>query len=170
MIKITQCIFNLKYIKAFSYSADHNPFLTELTGEEVLQIIGTLRRIRQDTLDEYIASIGDNFGMTIEMEQPIKEYSFVLVKKLCMAAALLGNFQVCNAVVSIILWTCSNSEIYNFAIKFAILFLGSAAGQPYASPGSEIQKIHNRENKRPDGERMYYYLGFSWVCFLILLL
>lgn len=83
-----------QYIKAFSYSPDRNPFLGELTGEEVLHLMGTLRGMSFEAIEELVAHWGDNLSMSIEMEQLIKTYSFVQVKKLCIAVAMLGKFEV----------------------------------------------------------------------------
>ncbi|ODM99772.1 ATP-binding cassette sub-family A member 3, partial [Orchesella cincta] len=83
-----------KYISHVSYCPDHNPFLCEMSGQEVLELIGTCRKIPTDVLDKFIDHYTSNLGFKNEIELPIRGYSSVHAKKLSVATALLGKFEV----------------------------------------------------------------------------
>ncbi|CAL8127124.1 unnamed protein product [Orchesella dallaii] len=68
--------------------------ISELSGLEVLELIGSLRKIPPDTLDSLTEYYTANLGFKNEIELPISGYSHVHAKKLSVAAALLGKFEV----------------------------------------------------------------------------
>lgn len=76
------------------YCPEDIPFLPELTGHEILNLIGVMRRIPQEQLDAFITNLSLRLLFLHDLETQIKNYSNVSARKLAAAVAMLGNPEV----------------------------------------------------------------------------
>jgi ABC-2 type transport system ATP-binding protein len=79
-----------KYIRQLGYCPDKSPFLEELSGLEILRLVGTLRKIPSEVLDSLITNLSLRLLFIHDLESRVFTYNMVSQKKLSAAAAMLG--------------------------------------------------------------------------------
>lgn len=80
-----------KYIRKFGYCPYESPFLKELTGQEVIKLIGTLRRIPRQVLEGLITNLSLKLLFLHDLDNVISTYSANSVRKLSAAVAMIGD-------------------------------------------------------------------------------
>jgi ABC-type multidrug transport system ATPase subunit len=79
------------YTRQFGYCPYHSPFLKELTGQEVITLIGTLRRIPPDVLDGLVTNLSLRLLFLQDLDNFISTYSPNAVRKLSAAVSMIGD-------------------------------------------------------------------------------
>lgn len=79
-----------KYIRRFGYCPADSPFLAELTGQEVIQLIGTLRRTPGPVLEGIITNLSLRLLFLHDLDNFIRSYSTNSVRKLSAAVAMVS--------------------------------------------------------------------------------
>jgi ABC-type multidrug transport system ATPase subunit len=62
-----------------------------MTGQEVIKLIGTLRRIPGEELDKMIANLSIRLYFLHDLDNQIKSYNNNSVRKLAAAVAMIGK-------------------------------------------------------------------------------
>ena len=84
----------LTYKSGLGYVPEEPHLYTYLTGPEYLQLVGRLRRIPDDRLDEKIERFLDLLGLWDDRYQTLSSYSKGMRQKILIAAAVLHNPRV----------------------------------------------------------------------------
>jgi ABC-2 type transport system ATP-binding protein len=87
--KITDDI--VAYKEKLGYVPEQSELYPHLSGLEYLQLVGRLRRIREESLNKKIDGLMEQFGLSVDMHLPISNYSKGMRQKVLIASALLHN-------------------------------------------------------------------------------
>lgn len=79
------------YKSRIGYIPEHGEIYPHLSGQEYLQLIGRLRRIREEILDKKIYGLMELLGMGSDMFIAMNAYSKGMKQKILIAAALLHD-------------------------------------------------------------------------------
>ena len=79
------------YKHKIGYVPEQSELYPHLTGREYLQLVGRLRQIQENILDNKINGLMEQFGLSVDMYLPISNYSRGMRQKILIAAALLHN-------------------------------------------------------------------------------
>lgn len=87
--KITDDLVNYK--KEIGYVPEQSELYSHLSGKEYLQLVGRLRQMPEEELNEKIDGLMEQFGLSVDMYLPISNYSKGMKQKVLIAAALMHN-------------------------------------------------------------------------------
>ena len=79
------------YKEKLGYVPEQSELYPHLSGMEYLQLVGRLRRIREESLNKKIEGLMEQFGLSVDMHLPISNYSKGMRQKVLIASALLHN-------------------------------------------------------------------------------
>jgi ABC-2 type transport system ATP-binding protein len=79
------------YKHKIGYVPEQSELYPHLTGQEYLQLVGRLRQIQENILDDKIIGLMEQLGLSVDMYLPISNYSRGMRQKVLIAAALLHN-------------------------------------------------------------------------------
>ena len=79
------------YKEKLGYVPEQSELYPHLSGLEYLQLVGRLRRIREESLNKKIDGLMEQFGLSVDMHLPISNYSKGMRQKVLIASALLHN-------------------------------------------------------------------------------
>jgi ABC-2 type transport system ATP-binding protein len=79
------------YKEKLGYVPEQSELYPHLSGLEYLQLVGRLRRIREESLNKKIEGLMEQFGLSVDMHLPISNYSKGMRQKVLIASALLHN-------------------------------------------------------------------------------
>jgi len=81
----------VEYKKRIGYLPEQSEIYPHLSGGEYLQLVGRLRRIPEEQLEEKINGLMTQFGLSVDMHLPMSSYSKGMKQKVLIAATLLHN-------------------------------------------------------------------------------
>lgn len=81
----------MEYKKKVGYLPEQGEIYTHLSGGEYLQLVGRLRRMPEDVLNDKINGLMTLLGLGVDMHLPMSAYSKGMKQKVMIAAALLHN-------------------------------------------------------------------------------
>jgi ABC-2 type transport system ATP-binding protein len=81
----------VQYKEQIGYVPEQSDLYEHLSGEEYLQLVGRLRRIREKLLEQKINGLMEQLGLGVDMYIPISSYSKGMKQKVLIAGALLHN-------------------------------------------------------------------------------
>jgi ABC-2 type transport system ATP-binding protein len=79
------------YKKRIGYIPEQAEVYTHLSGREYLQLVGRLRLMPEKKLAEKIDRLMEPLGMTLDMNQPMENYSKGMRQKVLVCAAILHD-------------------------------------------------------------------------------
>lgn len=79
------------YKSRIGYLPEHGEIYPYLSGGEYLELVGRLRRIPEDVLEEKINGFMNLLGLAVDMHLPMASYSKGMKQKVLVAAALLHD-------------------------------------------------------------------------------
>jgi ABC-2 type transport system ATP-binding protein len=82
------------YKEKLGYVPEQSELYPHLSGLEYLQLVGRLRRIREESLNKKIDGLMEQFGLSVDMHLPISNYSKGMRQKVLIASALLHNPEI----------------------------------------------------------------------------
>lgn len=82
------------YKHKIGYVPEQSEIYPHLTGREYLQLVGRLRQIQENILENKIDGLMEQLGLSVDMYLPISNYSRGMRQKVLIAAALLHNPEI----------------------------------------------------------------------------
>lgn len=79
------------YKKRIGYIPEQGDLYAHLNAQEYLQLVGRLRQIPENKLNQKINGLMEQLGLSLEMYLPISSYSRGMKQKVLIASALLHN-------------------------------------------------------------------------------
>jgi ABC-2 type transport system ATP-binding protein len=79
------------YKEKIGYVPEQSELYPHLSGLEYLQLVGRLRQMPEESLNQKIEGLMEQFGLSVDMHLPISNYSRGMRQKVLISAALLHN-------------------------------------------------------------------------------
>jgi ABC-2 type transport system ATP-binding protein len=79
------------YKEKIGYVPEQSEIYPHLSGLEYLQLVGRLRQMPEEDLNQKIEGLMAQFGLSVDMHLPIANYSRGMRQKVLISAALLHN-------------------------------------------------------------------------------